>query len=53
MEYKYTMHWLHILMVLMTGGFWILIWIWRTLSNNQHNQMVDRYYRNNHQQKSS
>lgn len=40
MTYKETSHGLHFLMTLLTGGFWILVWIWRTLSNSSHNRRV-------------
>ena len=42
MEYKTTWHGLHIILTLLTGGLWLPVWVWRWLTNNQHNAAVDR-----------
>lgn len=41
LQYKKTSHFLHLILTLLTGGFWIIIWaiIWATNSN--HNSRVD------------
>lgn len=37
MQFKKTYHILHLIMTLLTG-FWVVIWIWRTLANSQANK---------------
>ena len=37
MQFVKTWHILHLLLTLLTG-FWVVIWVWRTISNNQKNQ---------------
>jgi len=44
MEYKNTWHILHLIITVLFP-FWILVWICRTLLNNQHNAKVDRIKR--------
>lgn len=41
MNYKETYHLFHFFMFLITGMLWTPIWIWRALSNNQHNRKVE------------
>lgn len=41
MYQKETWHGFHFIMCLLTGLVWTPIWIWRTLSNNQHNRKVE------------
>lgn len=38
--YKETWHAVHFIVTLLTGGFWIPVWIYCTLSNNDHNRRV-------------
>lgn len=38
MQYKSTWHFLHLVMTMLTGGFWILIWIYCALANADHNR---------------
>lgn len=42
MNYRNTMHGVHLLLTLLTGGAWAIIWLWRGLANAQHNRTVDR-----------
>ena len=44
MGYKNTWHILHLIITVLFP-FWILVWICRTLLNNQHNARVDRIKR--------
>jgi hypothetical protein len=45
MEYKETWHGMHLILSLLTGGWWLLIWVWRALANADHNAWVDRHRR--------
>ena len=38
---KSTWHILHILMILLTGGLWIIIYIWRLLANAHSNRKLE------------
>ena len=38
MKYHSTWHLFHLIMTFMTGGFWLIIWLWRGLSNSQANK---------------
>lgn len=39
-DFKSTWHGFHLIMTLLTGLIWIPIWVWCTLSNNQHNRKI-------------
>lgn len=34
---KHTMHILHAFLALMSGGLWLPIWVWRSISNGRYN----------------
>lgn len=36
-----TMHFVHFIVTVLTGGLWILPWILFTLYNNSYNQKID------------
>ena len=38
---KSTWHILHILMIFLTGGLWIIIYIWRLLANAHSNRKLE------------
>ena len=38
---KSTWHILHILMIFLTGGLWIIIYIWRLLANAHSNRQIE------------
>ena len=38
---KSTLHILHILMIFLTGGIWIIIYIWRLLANAHSNRKLE------------
>jgi len=38
---KSTWHILHILMIFLTGGLWIIIYIWRLLANAHSNREIE------------
>ena len=38
---KSTLHILHILMIFLTGGLWIIIYIWRLLANAHSNRKLE------------
>ena len=40
MRYKSTSHILHLILTIVTGGFWIIIWILCALLNGQHNRKL-------------
>lgn len=40
--YRTTWHFLHAILTILTGGFWIIIWLCCWASNNQHNARLDR-----------
>ena len=42
MKRQHTAHFFHALMTLMTGGFWIIIWLACWASNEQENKKLDR-----------
>ena len=39
-KFKNTWHLVHLMMTVLTGGLWALIWIYCTLSNNSYNSKV-------------
>lgn len=41
MRFHKTWHLLHLIMTFLTGGFWIIIWIWRALANAQANREAE------------
>lgn len=41
MYYKETAHFLHFILTLLFFP-WVVVWVWRVLSNSQHNKMVER-----------
>ena len=40
-EMKSTWHILHILMIFLTGGLWIIVYIWRLLANAHSNRKLE------------
>lgn len=38
---KSTWHILHILMIFLTGGLWVIIYIWRLLANAHSNRKLE------------
>ena len=38
---KSTWHILHILMIFLTGGLWVIIYIWRLLANAHSNRQIE------------
>lgn len=43
MEYKHTSHVAHLIMSFLTGGLWIICWVWAFSSNQKHNARVDQW----------
>lgn len=41
MYYKETAHFLHFILTLLFLP-WVVVWVWRVLSNSQHNKMIER-----------
>jgi hypothetical protein len=41
-EYKKTSHFVHFVLTIVTGGLWLLVWLFCGLSNAQHNSKVNR-----------
>ena len=42
MQKKKTSHVLHLVLSLITGGLWILIWICCAIANGSHNRQIDK-----------
>lgn len=40
--YRTTWHFLHAILTILTGGFWIVVWLCCWASNNQYNARLDR-----------
>ena len=38
---KQTSHVLHLLLSVITGGFWLIIWLLCGIANNSHNRKID------------
>lgn len=49
LQYKKTSHFTHLILTLLTGGLWIVIWILCWFMNNSHNSRVDLAYQQNKQ----
>lgn len=43
---KKTNHLLHLLLSIVTGGFWIIIWLLVAISNSSENKKIDRQIQN-------
>jgi len=41
LQLRKTWHFLHFLLTILTGGLWLLVWVWRSLANSQHNRHVE------------
>ncbi len=39
---KQTSHILHLLLSLLTGGLWLIIWLWCGVANSSHNGKIDK-----------
>lgn len=42
MQHKQTSHVLHLIMTFLTGGIWLLVWVWCATSNSRHNARLDQ-----------
>jgi hypothetical protein len=41
MQYKSCSHVGHLVMTFLTGGLWLLVWVWCAVSVSRHNKQVD------------
>jgi len=42
MQKKKASHVLHLLLTLLTGGIWAIVWILCAVANHSHNKAIDR-----------
>jgi len=40
MKQRKTMHFLHLIMTFLTGGIWLLPWVWCATSNSRYNAQI-------------